>query len=73
MPFDQIIGLIFEQTAPVALAVFAMWMLDRTWKARLEDSKQYTAAIVAQRGELLAALNRNTEAVTKLCMLAEKP
>ena len=71
MGFDQIVGLVIEQTAPVALAVFAMWMLNRTWEARLEDGKQYTAAIVAQRGELLDALNRNTEAITKLCMLAD--
>ena len=71
MGFDQIVGIIIEQTAPVALAVFAMWMLNRTWEARSEDSKQYTVAIVAQRSELLDALNRNTEAITILCTMAK--
>ena len=71
MGFDQILGIMIEQTAPVALAIFAMWMLNRTWNARMEDGKQYTTAIIAQRGELLAALNRNTEAITILCTMAK--
>jgi len=71
MPFDQIIGLIIDETASIALAVFAMWMLNRTWEARLEDSKHYAETIAEQRRELLEALNRNTEAVTMLNLLAK--
>jgi len=72
MPFDQILGLLVDKTASVALAIFAMWMLNRTWEARLEDSKNYAATVAEQRRELLEALNRNTEAVTTLNLLAKQ-
>ena len=71
MTFDVLVKVLFEQSAPVALAVFAMWMLNRTWEARLEEAKRHADEIGEQRRELLLALNRNTEALTRLCERAE--
>ena len=67
MPFDQILKLVLEQTSPVALAVFAMWMLNKTWEGRLADAKLYASELADQRRELIDALRGNTEAITKLC------
>ena len=67
MPVDQILKLILEQTAPVALAVFAMWMLNKTWDARLADAKLYASELVDHRRELIEVLTANTEAITRLC------
>ena len=67
MPPDEILKLILEQTAPVALAIFAMWMLNKTWDARLADAKLYASELVDHRRELIEALIGNTEAITRLC------
>ena len=67
MTIEQILGLLIEQTAPVVLAVFAMWRLDKVWEARLEEARHHAEEVMEQRRELLDALNRNTEALTRLC------
>lgn len=59
--------IVIEQTAPVALAVFAMWRLNEVWKARLDEAQRYANEVREQRQELLGALNRNTEALVRLC------
>jgi hypothetical protein len=71
MPFDQVFALIVEQTAPAALAIFSMWMLNRVWEDRLEEAKRNAHEIDQLRIETLAALNRNTEAITRLCEQAK--
>ena len=71
MTFDQVFAVLFEQTAPVALAMFAIWMLNRVWESRLEEAKRYAETLDKYRGEMLAALNRNTEAITRLCEQAK--
>ena len=72
MPPDEILKLILEQTAPVALAIFAMWMLNKTWDARLADAKLYASELVDHRRELIEALIGNTEAITRLCDQAKR-
>lgn len=67
MGLDQIVSLLIEQTAPVALAVFSMWMLNKTWEARLEESRRYAENLMDLRRETLEALNRNTAALVRLC------
>jgi hypothetical protein len=67
MGFDQIVKIVIEQTAPVALAVFSMWMLNRTWEARIEEARRYAGELSELRRETLEALKQNTAAVTRLC------
>lgn len=67
MTLDAIMSIVLEQATPVALAVFAMWMLDRVWNARLQEATRHAEQIDAMRGETLKALQQNTEAITRLC------
>lgn len=69
MTFEQVMKLVFEQSAPLAMAVFAMWMLNRTWEARLDEANRYAQEITEQRRELIEALKGNTEALTKVCQM----
>lgn len=71
MTLDAIFKVAMEQGAAMALAIFSMWMLNRTWESRLEEAKRYAGEIADQRRALLEALNRNTEAITKICEKAE--
>ncbi len=67
MPFDQMVKIIIEQTTPIALAIFSMWMLNRVWEARLSESNRHAQEIDELRRETLLALQQNTAAVTRLC------
>jgi len=67
MTVDAIMSIILEQATPVALAIFAMWMLDRVWNARLAEATRHAQEIDEMRRETLQALQANTEAVTRLC------
>ena len=67
MPLDAIIKLIIEQSAPVALAIFAMVVLNSVWKERVAEVERHAVEIDQMRKDTLAALRANTEAVTRLC------
>jgi Na+(H+)/acetate symporter ActP len=67
--FEQVVKLVFEQSAPLAMAVFAMWMLNRTWESRLQEATRYAQEIAEQRRELVDALKGNTEALTRVCQM----
>jgi len=66
---EQVVRLIVEQSAPIAMAIFAMWMLNRTWESRLQEATRYALEITEQRRELIEALKGNTEALTKVCQM----
>lgn len=56
---------ILDMGGLAALAVIALWMLNETWKARLEDSKRYAADLRRLLDQVQHALENNTRAMTQ--------
>ena len=67
MPVGEIIKLIAENVGLLGLAIFAIWMLNKVWEARLRDSDRHAQQIDTMRKETLEALQQNTKVLTKLC------
>ena len=67
MPVGEIIKLILENSGLLGLAIFAIWMLNKVWEARLKDSERYAQQIDQMRKETLEALQQNTRVLTQLC------
>lgn len=63
----EIISLVANTGGTLGLAVFAIWMLNRTWEVRLAEAKKYAAELEQLHGETLDALQNNTAAMTRLC------
>ena len=69
MGFDQVIKVIIDNAGVLGLAIFAIWMLNKTWESRLEEAKRYAKEVDEVRRELLDALNRNTAVLSQFCEL----
>jgi uncharacterized membrane protein len=72
MGIAELIPLIAQTGGLLGLAIFAIFMLNKVWCERLEEAKKNAAEIAEQRRELLDALHRNTEVMTRLCERLEK-
>jgi uncharacterized protein YeeX (DUF496 family) len=68
----DIVTLVAQTSGVMGLALFSIWMLNKVWESRLDEAKRYAAEIAEQRRDLSAALNRNTEVMTRLCERLEK-
>jgi hypothetical protein len=55
-----------------ALAGFALWMLNRVWSDRCREEARHSEQIADLQKQTLAALNANTEAVTRLTERLDK-
>jgi len=62
----DIIDLALNTGGVVALAAFAIWMLNQVWSARLEEQKRHTQQITQMWEDTRKALDANTEAITRL-------
>ena len=72
MDFAEIVKLIGGETATLALAVVALWMLDRTWKARIDEANRYAGALEKINEQVRQAIERNTEAWARMLERVEK-
>ena len=61
-----IIDIIVQQGGLFGLAVFALWMLNRTYQDRLKVEDRHAQEIEEMRRATMEALNRNTEAMIRL-------
>jgi len=66
MNTTDIITLIAQHGGTLGLAVFAIWMLNRSWELRLEEAKRYADDLRQMQQETREALDRNTEAFVRL-------
>ena len=66
LDFAEIVNLIGGETTTLALAIVALWMLDRTGKARIEDAKKATEKAEKREDLMRDALDRNTEAWARM-------
>ena len=62
----DIIALIAQHGGTLGLAVFAIWMLNRTWELRLQEVARYANDLRQVQQETREALDRNTEAFVRL-------
>lgn len=62
----EIIKLIAETGGTLGLALFAIWILNKVWTDRLIETKQYAEDIRLLNSLVVSALDRNTEAMTRL-------
>ena len=60
MPVEDIFSLIMENGAVAGLAFFAIWMLNRVWQARIDETHQMWE-------QTKDALIENTRVLAKLC------
>ena len=63
---ESIIQWIVQQVGMGGIAVFALWMLNRVWKERVEAEKSHADEINTLRADTLTALKQNVEAITRL-------
>lgn len=68
----DIVTLVAQSGGLLGLSVFSIWMLCKVWEARLDEAKKHADDIAEQRREVIEALKRNTEVMTKLCERLEK-
>ena len=66
MDATNLLALVAEQGGFLGLAMFALWMLNKTWEARLEEAKRNTENIQQMWECTKNALEENTKAVTSL-------
>ena len=67
MPVADLITLIAQTGGMGGLAIFAIFMLNRVWGDRLQSEKQHGDHLNTLLTVIQDALNRNTEALTRLC------
>lgn len=72
MPGSDIITLIAQNGGLLGAFIFSVWMINKVWEARLDEAKRNAAAESEMRAQMQDALNRNTEAMTRLCERLEK-
>lgn len=66
MEVAQVATLIAQHGGLLGLSVFAIWMLNKVWEARLEEAERHAKAEYEMRIAVLDALNRNTKALAEL-------
>ncbi len=67
MPVEQLIPLIAQTGGLLGLSIFAIFMLNKVWESRLDEARKNAKDIADQRREVLEALQRNTEVITRIC------
>lgn len=72
MTFAEIVRLVLGESATLALAVVSLWMMDRTWKARVEDARKTTDRSEKREDLMRDALDRNTEAWARMLERVQK-
>ncbi len=63
---NEIITLIAEHGGTLGLAIFAIWMLNRTWELRLQEATRYASELRQLQQQTREALDRNTEAWVRM-------
>ena len=72
MQVGEMIALIAQSGGLLGLSIFAIWMLNKGWEARLAEEKRHSAVESQTRQQMQDALNRNTEVMTRLCERLDK-
>jgi len=67
MGVENVIGLVAQHGGLLGLALFAIWMLNKVWEARVEEAKANAEEKAVQRQELLEVVKANTAVMTRLC------
>jgi hypothetical protein len=65
MELAQVISLVAQHGGTLGLAIVALWMLNKTWEARVDEEHTRTE-------QVRQALERNTEVLSRLCARLEK-
>lgn len=68
----DIVTLIANTGGTLGLAIFAIYMLNKTWKDRLDEEKRNTAHARDMWQCTKDALEKNTEVITKLLERIDK-
>lgn len=66
MELTQVATLIAQHGGLLGLSIFAIWMLNKVWEARLAEAERHAQAEFEMRCAVLDALNRNTKALAQL-------
>lgn len=66
MTIETIIGVIAQHGGTLGLAIFAIWMLNRVWADRVAAVERYAVDLRVLQVETREALDRNTEAWSRL-------
>lgn len=79
MSSPELIGLIAQHGGTLALAIFAIWLLNKTWADREERAREYAVRIKEFKDSMLdnnvmlrAALDRNTQAWVEVAVILRK-
>ena len=62
MPAVDLVTLIAQHGGTLGLAIFAIWMLNKVWELRLEETKRYANDLREMNCEMRDAIDRNTSA-----------
>lgn len=62
----DIVTLIANTGGTLGLAIFAIYMLNKTWQERLKEERQNTEEVREMWRSTRETLEKNTEAITKL-------
>ena len=66
MTGPNIIDLIAQTGGMTALAIFAIWMLNRVWADRVAAAERYAESLRRLHGETRSVIERNTEVIARL-------
>ena len=72
MTFPEVIRLVLGESATLGLAVVSLWLLNKTWEARIAESKVYAASLVQMTEQNRQAIERNTEAWARMLERVDK-
>jgi hypothetical protein len=72
MTVAEIISLIANAGGSLGLAVFAIWMLNRVWEARLNEEKRHSDEMRQVWEQTRVALEANTKVLTQLSNRLER-
>lgn len=68
----DVIELIAQTGGTLGLAIFAIWMLNRVWELRLEESKRNARCEQQRTDQVRQALRSNTRAMVRLIEMVER-
>jgi hypothetical protein len=62
----NLLTLITQAGGTMALAIFAMWMLNRVWEDRVKSAERYATDLRAMWDQMRTVVEENTAAIVRL-------
>jgi hypothetical protein len=62
----NLLTLITQAGGTMALAIFAMWMLNRVWEDRVKSAERYATDLRAMWDQMRTVIEENTTAIVRL-------